>query len=332
MTYRVRAATRTSRGTLVVGLAVVLGLASLPAWGDSGMMRVLIQFFVLLAMAQMWNLLAGYGGMVSIGQQAFIGVGAYGLFIFTDQFGLHPLLALGATAVGATFVALLTSLFAFRLRDGYFAIGTWVIAEVFRIIVSNVKQLGLGTGVTIHVPGDMSPADRLAFTYWLALGVGVGAIVVLVLIMRSRLGLALAALRDSEVAASGLGVNVLRTRRSVYVIASVGCAIAGAVFYLHLLRVQPLAAFSVTSTAQMIFIVVIGGLGRIEGPIIGAVVFMVLQETLADFGSVYLVALGVVMILIVTLAPRGLWGLVTSRWPIALFGTQRRLVQEKEGS
>jgi len=332
VTYRMSLATQTSRVAAIVGIALAIGFATLPMWGEGGLMRLLIQFFVLLAMAQMWNLLAGYGGMVSIGQQAFVGIGAYGLFIFTDAFAWNPLLAIGATAVLAMFVALLTSLFAFRLRDGYFAVGTWVIAEVFRIVVSQVPELGLGTGVSIQTWPDMVPADRLAITYWIALAVGIGAIVALVIILRSRLGLALTAIRDSELAASGLGVNVLRTKRVIYVIASVGCAIAGAVFYLHLLRVQPLSAFSVSWTAQMIFIVVIGGIGRIEGPIIGAVIFMALQETLSDYGSAYLVALGLFMIVIVLLAPRGIWGLVTSRWPIALFATQRRLARAKEAA
>lgn len=324
--FHVRWATRTSRATAVLGIALVVGLAFLPAWGGSATMRLLTEFFVLLAMAQMWNLLAGYGAMVSIGQQAFVGIGAYGLFIFTDLAGLPVLPAIACMAAATVVIAIFTSLFAFRLRGGYFAIGTWVIAEVFRIIVSNVRELGVGTGVTIQSLVHMPAADRLDLTYWMALGVGFGSIVLVTLVMRSRLGLALAAIRDSEVAASGLGVNVLRTKRIVYVIASVGCAIAGAVFYVQLLRVQPLAAFSVDWTAKMIFIVVIGGLGRIEGPIVGAIIFMAMQETLADFGSAYLIALGVVMIAMVVFAPRGLWGLLTSRWSIALFAVRRRLV------
>ena len=107
--------------------------------------------------------------------------------------------------------------------------------------------------------------------------------------MRSRLGLALRAIRDSELGARSLGVNVLRTKRIVYLVAAVGCAVAGAVYYLQLLRIQPNAAFGVDWTARMIFIVVIGGLGRIEGPIVGAIVFFALRELLADYGAAYLV-------------------------------------------
>jgi branched-chain amino acid transport system permease protein len=322
---RVERSTRASRITAVVGLTVLAGLASLPAWGTSGTMRFLVEFLTLLAMAQMWNLLAGYAGLVSIGQQAFVGVGAYGLFVFVDVVRLEPVPAIAATAVIALVVAAITSIFAFRLRDGYFAVGTWVIAEVVRIIVLNQQQLGAGTGVSIRSLSDMAAADRLALTYWLALGAGFGSVLVVALIMRSRLGLALRAIRDSELGAASLGVNVQRTKRIVFLVAGVGCAVAGAVYYLQLLRIQPNAAFGVEWTARMIFIVVIGGLGRIEGPIVGAIVYFALREVLADYGAAYLAALGLVAIAVVVVAPRGLWGLVESRVP-ALFAVQRRLI------
>jgi branched-chain amino acid transport system permease protein len=322
---RVERATRTSRITAVAGVALLVVLASLPAWGPGGVMRFLVEFLVLLALAQMWNLLAGYAGLVSIGQQAFVGVGAYGLFVVADLVGLAPVLAVAVAGLIALVVAGVTSLFAFRLRNGYFAVGTWVIAEVIRIVVLNSQQLGAGTGVSIRSLVGMDPSDRLALTYWLALGVGFGSVLVVALIMRSRLGLALRAIRDSELGASSLGVNVQRTKRIVYLVAAVGCAVAGAVYYLQLLRVQPNAAFGIDWTARMIFIVVIGGLGRIEGPIIGAIVYFALRELLADYGAAYLAALGLVAIAVVVVAPRGLWGLVESRVP-ALFAVQRRLV------
>ncbi len=325
--FRVDQGTTSTRLTAVVGLFLLVGFATYPSWGSSGTMRLLVEFMTILAMAQMWNLLAGYAGLVSIGQQAFVGLGAYGLYAFMDLAGLPPVPAIVATGVAAAVAALLTSLFAFRLRAGYFAIGTWVIAEVFRLIVSQISLLGTGTGVTMKSAVAMAPADRLALTYWLAVAVGFGSIVVAAIAIRSRLGLALQAVRDSEVSAAGLGVDVLAAKRWVYVIASVGCAIAGAVYYLQLLRIQPTAAFGVNWTVIMIFVVVIGGLGRIEGPILGAIVYFVLQETLADFGSVYLVTLGIVAIAVVLFAPHGLWGLVESRRPVTLFAVKRRLVR-----
>jgi len=324
--FRVESATPASRAAAVVGLLLLAVLATAPAWGGSGFMKLLIEFFTLLALAQMWNLLAGYAGLVSIGQQAFVGLGAYGLFVGTDRLGLHPLLAIPVLAAVIALIALATSLFAFRLHGGYFAIGTWVIAEVFRILVSGAKEVGAGNGVTIQGAAFLGPQGRLALTYWLALAVGFGSVILVSWIMRSRLGLALRALRDSEAGAESLGIDVFRTKLAVYLIASVGCAVAGAIIYLSLLRIQPNAAFSVDWTARMIFIVIIGGLGRIEGPIVGALVFIGLRETLADFGSLYLVILGVVAIGLTLLAPRGLWGLFVARFPMVSFGAQTRLV------
>lgn len=329
--WRVVSGSRASRVTAILLTVVLIVLATMPAWGSRGWMNLAIQFLTLLAMAQMWNLMAGYAGLISIGQQAFVGLGAYLLFLATDRAGLGLLPAMAVVIVGAVVAAAVTSIFAFRLRDGYFAIGTWVIAEVFRLAFANWGYVGAGVGVSLSAVTEIPVDERQAVTYWLALAVGFGSILVAVLLMRSRVGLALRAIRDSEMAAQGVGVDSFRTKLSVYLVASTVCAVAGAVLFLQLLRIQPNSAFSVNFTAEMIFIVLIGGIGSIEGPIIGAVVFFLLQETLADFGSLYLVILGAAAILITLLAPRGLWGLWVRRFPMTLFDAHRRLVIEGGG-
>lgn len=322
---RVVRVTRAGQVAALLGSILVVVLASLPAWGGPGVQRLLVEFFTLLALATMWNLLAGYAGLVSIGQQAFIGLGAYTILVALDRLGLPPVLGLIVVATVIGLIALVTSAFVFRLSGGYFAIGMWVIAEVFRILVTNTRELGAGTGISIRSLASIPPPERQALIYWLALIVGVGSIVVAAVIVRSRLGLALRAVRDGESAARSLGVDVGRAKLTVFVIAAIGSAIAGAVVYLQLLRIQPTAAFGVDWTAKIIFIVVIGGLGRIEGPILGTIVFFALQETLADQGSLYLVILGITAIAITLLAPNGLWGLLTNRFPVALFGIERNL-------
>jgi branched-chain amino acid transport system permease protein len=325
---RVVQATRASRLAAIAGIVLLAVLASLPAWGDAGTMRLLIDFLTLLALAEMWNLLAGYAGLVSIGQQAFIGLGAYGLYIFADLLGLNPLLSIAISAVGVGLIALATSFFVFRLEGGYFAVGTWVIAEVFRLIVASDRAVGAGTGVSIQSLAQFGPQGRITITYWLALAVGFGAVVAGALIMRSRLGLSLRGIRDSDIAARSLGVDVFRAKVAVYLIASVGCAVAGSVIYMNLLRIQPTAAFGVEWTARVIFIVIIGGLGSIEGPIIGTVLFIALRELLGDFGSAYLIILGLTAVVVTIVAPRGLWGVLEGRYSISLFGIQRRLLAE----
>jgi branched-chain amino acid transport system permease protein len=137
--------------------------------------------------------------------------------------------------------------------------------------------------------------------------------------------LALTAIRDNETGARGLGVRTFRTKLYVYLVAAFGCGVTGAVIYLNLLRIQPDAAFSINWTAFIIFIVVIGGVGTIEGPILGTVIYFALQETLADYGAWYLVLLGVLAVVITLRARMGLWGLVRRFRPIQLFPVQRRL-------
>jgi branched-chain amino acid transport system permease protein len=313
------------RGGAAVALVGLVILAAGPAWALDSVLRTLIGFFTLLALAQMWNLLAGYAGLVSIGQQAYIGIGAYALLEFVDTLHLNVLVSVLLAGAVAALISVPTAALAFRLRGGYFAIGTWVIAEVYRLAVTNVSQLGGGSGITLTGLSSMDRSTRLYLTYWLALGCGVGAVAVTYLLLRRRLGLALGAIRDSETAAEAFGVNAFRAKLTVYVIAALGCGITGAVIYLNLLRLQPDAAFSVNWTAYMIFAVIIGGVGSIEGPIIGAVLFIVLQQTLSRYGAWYLIALGMVAILVTVWARRGLWGVVSERSGFSFFPTRRHL-------
>lgn len=316
--------TSVSRWAAMVLVVVCAVLAAAPFLFVDSVLRTLAQFFYLLALAQSWNLLAGYAGLVSIGQQAYIGAGAYALLAFSNIFGVDVFVAVFLAAIVAGLLSLLTSVFVFRLRGGYFAIGTWVVAEVYRLLVANNQRLGGGSGATIAVAG-IDRELRTFITYWIALGVGLGSVLLVVFLLRTRLGLAVLAVRDRETAAASLGVDVQRTKVIVYVIGSTMAGLTGAVIYLNLLRLQPVATFSVNWTAFMIFAVVIGGLGTVTGPIIGTLVYFLLQEYLADLGSVYLIILGAVSILVMLRAPHGLWGLVASRWNVEPFPVRIRV-------
>ena len=318
---------RSTRMSRLSGLAAIVGVLVLAAgpmlWND-GVLRMMLEFFYLLALAQMWNLLAGYAGLVSIGQQAYIGIGAYALFAFTNVLGGNVFLGVLVAGVAAFVLAFPTAALVFRLRGGYFAIGTWVVAEVYRLVLSSQAKLGGGSGATVTVIG-IDPTFRLFVTYWISLAIGVGSIVLVFYVLRSRLGLGLRAVRDREGAAATSGVNVRRTKVQVYVIASTVCGLAGGVIYLALLRLQPAATFSINWTVFMIFAVVIGGLGTITGPIVGTLVYFALQQYLADLGSVYLIILGAVAIVVMLKAPNGLWGLVIDRWSVPFFPIQLRV-------
>ena len=300
---------------VVAGLPALVILLSVPAWRSSGDQQLLTQLLTLLALAEVWNLLAGFGGLISIGLQAFIGLGAYGLYVASDLVGLEPVVALPLVTVVIGGAALVSALFVFRLSGGYFAVGTWVVAEVVRLIVSNISAVGAGTGVSIQSLAQFGPAGRISLTYWLAVVVGAGSVALVGAVMRSRLGLALRATRDGEVAAAILGVDVFRTKLIVYVLAAAVSAAAGVVIYMSLLRIQPNAAFSVDWTARMIFVVMIGGLGSVEGPILGTVIYVAMHQWLGDFDTAYLILLGAIAIGFTIASPGGLWGLLARLIP-----------------
>jgi branched-chain amino acid transport system permease protein len=322
-------ATRASRIGAATGLVLLAGLATVPLWGGASLMRMLVEFIALLVLAQMWNLLAGYAGLVSIGQQAYIGLGGYALVVLADDLGLNPFASVFLAGLVAAAVAIPTAAIVFRFRDGYFAVGTWAVSEVFRLLVANTPALGRGSGRTLAAVFPLARETREGLTYGLALLIGVAAVAHGYLHLRSRFGLALTAIRDSEPASESLGVDVFRTKVSVYVIASFGAGLTGALIYLNLLRISPDAAFSVSWTAYTIFIVVIGGIGTIEGPIVGTLVFFLLREFLAEYGAWYLILLGLLAVVIVVRYPRGLWGWIAERWDIRLFPVQRRLESEE---
>src|SRR5437660_2753835 len=162
--------------------------------------------------------------------------------------------------------------------------------------------------------------------YWIALALAAAVIALIVLLLRSRYGLALKAMRDSELAASCSGVDVKRTKLLIYIVTALATAMVGALIFLQKLRISPDAAFSVNDwTAFVIFITVIGGIGRIEGPITGTLIFFLLRQTLADLGSLYLLMLGAVAIAVMLLTPKGIWGFLAERFGWQLLPLERRL-------
>jgi len=163
--------------------------------------------------------------------------------------------------------------------------------------------------------------------YWIALALVVAVLALIVLLLRSRYGLALKAIRDSEFAAACNGIDVLRTKVLVYIITAAATAMVGAFIFLQRLRISPDAAFSVNDwTAFVIFITVIGGIGRIEGPIVGTIVFFALRQTLADLGTIYLLTLGVVAIMVMLIAPKGIWGLIVESFGWQVFPLERSVI------
>ena len=328
--FKITRATPESRIAAVVGSIVVVGLAAAPLWLDRSVISIAGQMLVYVGLASLWNLLAGYGGLVSVGQQAYVGMGAYLLFAGGILFGVPPLLAVPLAGLAAGLLALPVSVLVFRLRGAYFAIGTWVVAEVFRLVAAQMTLLGGGSGVSLPIAIVKTIGStreiREYVIYECTLAVGLLILAGIFFITRSRWGLALQAIRDNEIAAESSGVDVASAKRLLYVAAAAGAAMLGALIGLAKLRISPDALFSVNDwTAYVIFITVIGGIGRIEGPILGTIIFFALRETLSDLGPAYLIALGAVAVVTMLFAPKGVYGYFADRFHIQLFPIARRV-------
>jgi branched-chain amino acid transport system permease protein len=307
------------------GVLVLVALLSFaPLVLSTNLTDKLITLYVYVILAAMWNALAGYAGLVSIGQQAFFGLGAYFVIkLVNEGVGGYPALVLGALLAGA--VSLPVSLIMLRLKGGEFAIGMWVVADVFFLLVDLDHSVGGADGTSLQALNGYSPHDRVEYNYWLTYGVTIGLLAVLFALLRSRLGASLQAIRDDEEAAASVGVRVLRGKGIVFVFAAVGCGFAGTLWLASFPTFQPGSNFSVQWTAYMIFMVLVGGLGTFEGPIIGAIVFFLIQDHFGQNGVWYLVGLGGAAILFALFLPKGIWGTVEDRLGVRLLPVGYRL-------
>ena len=326
--------------TRIIAVLLFVALASVPVLGSRAMVQDLFMVLTLLVLALNWNMLAGFAGLVSVGQQVYVGIGAYAMFAAVILWGLDPLVGIFIGGVVAMILSLPIAFFAFRLNGAYFAIGTWVASEIVRLSVAQWKALGGGTGTSLpkgttkemfgvqtikDLIGVSSSAAADALTYWLALALAAATLLAGYAFLRSRMGLGLQAIRDNAEAARSVGVDPTRLKAMVFVLSAFGTGLCGALLFIQITRVTPDAAFSVVDwTAFVIFITVIGGIGTLPGPIVGVIVFYALQRLLADYGTVYLIVLGLIGISIMLFARKGLWGIFTSRTGIELLPLRHR--------
>jgi branched-chain amino acid transport system permease protein len=296
---------------LILPVVLVAVLAIFPIIGVPGVwLLYLFLFFVYLAMANMWNLLAGYSGLTFLGPAALVGLAGYTLVIVTWNDLPFHLGIIGGGMVAAAFAALI-AIPTFRMRGIYFAIGTLVVPEVLRNVFYVWKPIPgdfIGGGAGYMIKG----IEGLSLTefYWLALAIGIVSILVMRVVLRSKLGLGLAAIRDSDRAAASSGVNVFRSKLYAFVIAAFVMGAAGAIFYVYHGSIQPPGAFNIRWLMTCLLATVIGGIGTEEGPIVGTIIIVFLHFLLARYGELSLLIQGVILVVIMLLLPGGIIGLV----------------------
>ncbi|MCA1334533.1 branched-chain amino acid ABC transporter permease [Pseudooceanicola marinus] len=326
---RVARATTSSRIAMTLGIVVLVALVAMPWWATSGNIRWAIELCCYIAIAQMWNLLAGYAGLVSVGQQAFIGVAGYLLFVLAQNFGVNPFVAVFLSLIAPAVLAVPTYLLLRRLDGPYFAIGTWVVAEAVRLATSNIDYVNAGAGMTLRVMTQYSQHEREVAFVLLCAVLLLATIGGSYWLLRSRHGLALTAMRDNPVAAASQGVNVGRLRFCIFVAAAVGTGLAGAIYYMAQLRITPGAGFDPFWASMSIFIVMVGGIGSIEGAILGALIYFFADRLFGEFGSAYLIVLGLLTLVIALYARGGVWGLLQKLGDHPWFPVRRKLIVEE---
>jgi len=300
-----RAVRVTWAGALLAG-ALLLALA--PSFTSDYTQQVCFRVLEYAALGQAWNLLAGYGGLVSLGSAAFIGIGAY----TTAELTNHSLPLVPGMLVSGAFAATFATVVSpalFRLRGLYFTIGTLALAEALRLFMVNYNGLGGNIGIFLQ-----SAAPTTAGLYWLALGVAAAATGLVALILRTRLAISLRAVRDDEDVARQMGLVSFRTKLFAFTLAAFLMGVVGGLQAGKLSQIEPYGSFGLQWTIDIVTVALIGGLGTLGGPLIGAVFTVALAEWLNAYPSLHLAITGAIVIVVVRFAPGGLWGLLAHGW------------------
>lgn len=295
---------------ILIGFATFV-LAVLPIVGaPQTWILYLFYFFIFLASANMWNLLAGFSGLLALCPAAFIGLGGYTMTLLS-WFGIPFYVGMIAGGFSAALFAILISQSVFRMKGVYFAIGTLVVPAILRLWFLRWRPVGgdfVGGGAGYMVKGmDGVPSE---FTYWLGLIIGIFSIILMRYILRSKFGFGLAAVRDNDISAASLGVHVFRLKLSSFIIAAFVIGFAGALFYAYQGYIEPNTAFSINWLMTVLLATVMGGIGLEWGPFIGTIIVVILQFQLARYAGISLFIQGVILVFLMLVAPQGVLGFI----------------------
>lgn len=304
---------------LVIIVVILVLLAFFPMYGTAYMVSTLSLIMLYLAMGQMWNLMSGYAGLLSLGMQAFIGIGGYSLAVFSVKFGMNIYLAILLGGILSVIFALIVSPALFKMTGVYFAIGSWIVAEALLIAFSNWSFVGYAKGVNINTVYHLSGIQ----IYYTAAVLGIGTVFLVYLLMRSKTGLALMAMRDNPSAAESMGLEIFKTKLYCYLLASFVMGLAGGVMYTIQAYIVPKAGFDIQWTVAMTFIVIIGGIGTMEGPVVGAVVYVILTQFLYDFPGFAMIILGAIAVAAILLVPNGIMGTLYNKTGFEILSARR---------
>jgi len=287
-------------------LVALLALAAGPGYLSEYDLVLAFTLFNFMSMAQAWNLVGGYGGMFSLGHAMFVGIGGYATGLLLVHTGLPLAAAIALAALIAAGVGVLVSIPILRLQNVYLSVATLGIAVAAQVWFINWDYSGATSGLNLPID-TLLTYEQL---YYLAAGVLVLTNVVVWLLVRGRFGLRLMAIRGDEQVARESGVRVVPVKIVAFTVSALLVGLVGAISAVQSLTLEPYTAFGLTFTINMIVMSVIGGIGTIVGPLLGAFVVFELEQQLQDYPSWSWLIIGVALIVIIRLAPGGLWGVI----------------------
>jgi branched-chain amino acid transport system permease protein len=327
---KVAALVKASSRDLLILLGVVIALSLIPL-GVSPFMVSIATGVLIFAMAGVgWNVLSGFAGQFSFGHAAYFGLGAYSVAILLTKYSISPWIGLVfAGFVGAVFGLLVGWIsFRFGLKGAYFALATFAVAEMLRLTFNSLDYFGAGIGITIPLVkaddwGRIQFSDTRELHYWVILGLLALALVAVIAIKYSRIGSYMFAVREDEDAAAALGINTFKTKLIAISISGFITAVAGGYFTLFFLFIDPDLVFGALVSVAILLRPIVGGVGTIWGPVVGAVILSLLGEftrTLVREPPAFLsfiqgvngldqVLFGLILVVMIIRAPDGVIGL-----------------------
>lgn len=318
-----RSTPRTRVRTAALAVLFVL-VVSTPLWASASVSRLIVDVLVLVAITQLWSYLAGTAGFVSLGTHGFAGVGAYALWTLSERGGLNPVIAVAGAGVVALVVAAMVGPLVLRLATVPAALATWVVAAALTEVITRTRQVGGAAPRRVVQPVVQLGTSRDALASWLAVVLGVGVVVVVYAHRRSRLGLALVASADDPVVAGGLDLPVARARQSAWLIAGAAAGMAGAVSHFRTGDISPAAFDPAVWTYPAVAVAGLGGLSTVEGPFVGAVLYVALHEAVSGHDQVFAVAMAAAGVAGLVMGRDGWWGWARRALPVEPFPTRRR--------
>jgi branched-chain amino acid transport system permease protein len=309
--------------TLLPWAIAAVVLALVPIWVQSPYaLHIFILLFIAIALGESWNVIGGFAGQYSVGHAAWYGLGAYGAFILLQRKAIAPWFGVWVAVAAAVIIAVVVGWITFRLRGPYFVLASIAVAEIIRLAALNWKELTNGAEGILAADAPPLRLGGTVITDWnsktpffyMGLAMALFCIAVNFLVKRSKLGYYLQAIREDQDAAHSLGIPLTLSKNTALAISAACTALAGSFAAFYVGFIEPQGVFGIEVSIQMVLTCIIGGIGTVAGPVIGAVVVVLLSEALrASLSSAHLLVYGVLVIIVILTMPDGFVGFIGQR-------------------